>query len=261
MKKLKDFATKKEFFKYLSENKSEIINFKKAALKFADPFGASDAEAVANKALSTSYKDDVTSGIIKRTIVGNTYMWLDSHDDVHIGNCFAKSISERQDKIWHLHDHEQKITAKVGKPTSIYEKAVAWKDLGIEKAGKTMALFMDSDILKEYNPVVFGQYFEKQINQHSVGMYYVQLALACNDAEMKEEFAEWNKYINHIGNMEKAMEQGYFWAVKEAKLIEISCVLAGSNELTPTVENEEEEEKTEEEGFFSKLAKQLTVAI
>lgn len=262
MKTLKDFATKKEFYKYLVKNKSEIINFKKSILKRADAIEIDFKKETVVKALNTSYKDDVSAGIIKRTIIGNTYNWLDSHDDVHIDNCFSKSISERQDKIWHLHDHEQKITAKVGIPQSIYEKAVDWKDLGIDITGKTTALFMDSNILKDYNAVVFGQYLDKQINQHSVGMYYVQLDLAINDPEMKEEFSQWNKYINGIGNKEKAIEQGFFWAIKEAKLIEISCVLAGSNELTPTVENEEKdkvetEEIIVEQSFFSKVAKCL----
>ncbi|HKZ36113.1 MAG TPA: hypothetical protein VJ184_00580, partial [Chryseolinea sp.] len=95
----------------------------------------------------------------------------------------------------------------------------------------------DSNIIKEYNPIVFGQYLSKEVNQHSVGMVYVKLDLAVNDSEMKDEYVQWNKYINLIGNKEKAIEQGYFWAVKEAKLIEISAVLAGSNELTPTLDN------------------------
>jgi len=202
----------------------------------------------------------VESGIIKRTIIGNTYNWMDSHDDVHIEGVFAKSIADRQDKIWHLHDHEHKITAKVGKPISIYEKAVEWADLGVNKVGETTALFMDSNIIKEYNPLIFVQYLSKEINQHSVGMYYRQLDLAVNDSDMKEEFSQWNKYIEQIGNKEKVIDQGYFWAVKEAELIEISGVLSGSNELTPTVDNKEAKEKPVEvvkDSFFENLMKQL----
>ncbi len=255
MKTLKDFADKKEFLKHLVETKKERIEFKKSVLKFADPFGVDLLQSKANKALNTSYKDNLESGIIRRSIIGNTYNWLDSHDDVHLNGVFSKSIAQRQDKIFHLHDHEQKITAKVGKPVSIYEKTVEWKDLGIDKAGKTMALFMDSDIMKDWNKQVFDQYLSKEINQHSVGMYYVTLSLAVNDAEEKEEYAEWLKTIDLIGNKEKAIEQGYFWAVSEAKLAEISCVLAGSNELTPTVENSEKEVK---ESFYSRLAKELS---
>ena len=256
MKKASDFNTKKEFFEYLVKNKKELVEFKRSVLKFADPFGSADRQAKVVKELSTSYKDDVSSGIIRRSIIGNTYNWLDSHDDVHVDNCFAKSISERHDKIWHLHDHEQKITAKVGKPISIYEKAVAWKDLGVDIEGKTTALFMDSDIIKEYNPIIFLQYLNKEINQHSVGMYYVLLELAVNEPENKEEFAVWQRYINQIGNKEQAMEQGFFWAIKEAKLIEISGVLAGSNELTPTVENKGADDH-KSKSFFSKLGQHL----
>jgi hypothetical protein len=262
MKKASDFTDKKEFLKYLMANKREIIDFKKSVMKYADAFGITIQQAGVMKSLNTSHKDDVASGVIKRTVIGNTYNWMDSHDDVHLDNVFSSSISQRQDKIWHLHDHEQKITAKVGKPASIYEKSVEWKDLGVDKAGKTMALFMDSNIIKDYNSVIFDQYLSCDIDQHSVGMMYVQLDLAVNDPEMKSEFSVWNKYIDLIGNKEKAIDQGFFWAVKEAKLVEISCVLQGSNELTPTVENEPEEEEddksTPPKSFFANLGKSLT---
>lgn len=256
MKTLKDFTTKEDFYSYLITNKKELIEFKRLTMKVADAFGTAESQAATVKALNTSYKDDVASGVIKRTIIGNTYNWMDSHDDVHLDNVFAQSISQRQDKIFHLHDHEQKITAKVGKPTSIYEKSVAWKDLGVDRPGNTMALFMDSNIIKEYNPTIFNAYLNKEINQHSVGMIYVKIDLAVNDINQKEEFATFSKYINQIGNKEKVLEQGYFWAVSEAKLIEISCVLAGSNELTDTVDNTPKAEVPKCD-FYERLAKQL----
>jgi hypothetical protein len=243
MKKRAEFKTQKEFFQYLIGKKQEIIEFKKSVQKFADPFVMSTPGGVV-KALSTSYKDDIQSGIIKRTLIGNTYNFLDSHDDVHIDGCFSKSISERGDKVWHLHDHEYKMTAKVGRPSSVYEKSVEWSDLGLEMAGKTQALFMDSNIIRSYNEIIFDQYLKGEVDQHSVGMYYVLLDMAVNDPEFKEEYAIWNKYINGIGNKDKAMKQGYFFAVKEAKLIEISCVLEGSNKLTPTIENLDPEKTT-----------------
>ena len=67
-------------------------------------------------------------------------------------------------------------------------------------------------------------------------MYYVKIDFAVNDKEHKAEFKTWNDNIENIGNREKAEELGYFYAVKEAKLVEISAVLQGSNELTPTIE-------------------------
>ena len=60
-----------------------------------------------------------------------------------------------------------------------------------------------------------------------------------NDPDQKTEYAQWTKNIDRIANKDKAVKQGYFWAVSEAKLIEISAVLEGSNELTQTVPNTE----------------------
>ena len=68
-------------------------------------------------------------------------------------------------------------------------------------------------------------------------MRYVKIDLAMNSespADAKEK-AAWDKYINKIVNKEKAIEQGYFWAVTEAKVIEGSAVPLGSNFATPTI--------------------------
>ncbi len=232
----KTFATKKEEIDYLVKHNKEIIEFKKAVVKHTTPTTTEiENPSVEFKALSTSKEHD-TDSTIKRTVIGNTYNWLDSHGDVHLDGTFGKSISERQDKIWHLHDHEQKITAKVGNPSKIYEETVQWADLGIKKAGTTTALMMDSDIRKDYNNLIFQEYKDGNIDQHSVGMYYVKIDFAVNDKDHKAEFKTWNDNIDKIGNKEKAEELGYFYAVKEAKLVEISAVLQGSNELTPTIE-------------------------
>jgi hypothetical protein len=231
----KTFATKKEEIDYLVKHKKEIIEFKKAVVKHTTPTTTEAENSSTFKALSTSKEND-TDSIIKRTVIGNTYNWLDSHGDVHLNGTFGKSISERQNKIWHLHDHEQKITAKVGIPSKIYEEKIEWSDLGIKKAGTTTALMMDSDIRKDYNNLIFQEYKDGNIDQHSVGMYYVKIDFAVNDKDHKAEFKTWNDNIENIGNREKAEELGYFYAVKEAKLVEISAVLQGSNELTPTIE-------------------------
>jgi hypothetical protein len=216
----------------------ECIEFKKVTFKTADAVVVNDSiKGSVNKALSTS-KDNDTADVLKRTIIGNTYNWMDSHGDVHLDNTFKNSIKQRGEakKIWHLHDHEQKMTAKVGVPQKVYEKEVLWSDLGVSKPGSTQVLMMDTDVLKAYNGLMFQEYKDGNVDQHSVGMYYVKIELAVNDPEFKAEFATWQASIDKLGNKEKAESEGYFWAVKEAKLIEISAVLEGSNELTPTLE-------------------------
>jgi hypothetical protein len=216
--------------KELIERKSELIALKKAEIK------------TVKGGLSALIQSNVTKGVhengensLKRTIIGNTYNWMDSHDDVHAKGVFTKTIKERGNQIFHLHDHEFKLTSKIGEPLKVYEDMVAWKDLGVDKAGETQALFMDSEILKSYNERIFTEYKNGKINQHSVGMQYVKIDLAVKDEEYEEEHKIWLDNIDQIGNRELAEQKGYFWLVREAKLVEISAVLMGSNTLTPTI--------------------------
>jgi hypothetical protein len=243
---MKKFKTKEEKLAYLIENREELIEMKKSTVKHTDL-----SNIISSKS-SKQIKSENTNSI-DRTIIGNTYNWLDSHDDVHVKGCFTKSIKERSDKIFHLHDHEYKITAKVGEPSKIYEKDILWKDLGVDLSGYTTSLMMDTNIRKDYNAMVFEEYKSNKINQHSVGMYYVKVDLAINDDNEKEAYKEWNDNIDKIGNKEKAIEQGYFWVVKEAKLAEISAVLAGSNELTGTLEAEKSLQNEAEKSLQDKL--------
>ena len=220
----------------LVTNKEELIKLKKAEIKTVKG-GLSSITKSNTNAIKGVFKDNDNS--LERTIVGNTYLWMDSHDDVHAKGCFSKSIKET--KAFHLHDHEFKITSKVGEPKKTYEQEIAWKDLGINKSGMTEALMMDTEIFKDYNAQIFNAYKANAINQHSVGMQYVKIDLAINDESSETEYKVWSDNIDSLGNKEKAIEKGYFWLVREAKLIEISAVLAGSNELTPTMQEDNAE--------------------
>jgi len=228
---------KREEIKRLIANKNELIRLKKAELKKADIVEWSIPDfKTAFKSIGETLKQDNDSEIY-RTIVGNTYGFMDSHDDVHIKGIFTKSINENGNRVLHLHDHVHQLSAKVGTPLKVYEKDLNWSDVGLDKSGMTTALLMDTRIEKARNENIFLDYKNGDINQHSVGMQYVKLELAVNDQEENEEFAAWERYKGEVINIEKAEEQGYFWAVTEAKLIEISCVIKGSNELTPTLDN------------------------
>jgi len=223
--------------KELVTNKEELIKLKKAEIKTVKGGLSSITKSTTNEIKGT-FKNNENS--LERTIIGNTYLWMDSHDDVHAKGCFAKSIKESKG-IFHLHDHEFKITSKVGEPKSVYENQIAWKDLGINKSGTTEALFMDTEIFKDYNSQIYNEYKSNRINQHSVGMQYVKIDLAVNDESYDVEYKVWQDNIDSLGNKERATENGYFWLVREAKLIEISAVLAGSNELTPTLTEDKQE--------------------
>jgi hypothetical protein len=241
--------------KQILQDKKKAIRLKKEALKECDSVNIKSLEVklgAANKA------DSAKS--ITRTIIGNTYNYMDSHDDVHIKGIFSKSISENGKNIVHLHDHIHQLTAQVGLLEKVYEQDVKWSVLGIDKKGYTTALLMDSEISKDLNPQIFTLYEAGKVQQHSVGMRYVKLDLAVNHEdpkteEEKTELETFNKYIDLIANQEKVIDQGFYWAVSEAKLIEISCVIRGSNELTPTLENKTFDDMVE---FALKTGENLT---
>lgn len=229
-----------ETIKNLVENKAELIALKKAEIKTVKGGLSTVRDCSVLKSIGVFKNGD---NEIERTVVGNTYLWMDSHDDVHAKSCFSKSIKERKN-IFHLHDHEFKLVSKVGEPINVYEKDIAWKELNVNKSGNTQALFMDSSIKRDYNSQIFNAYKNGQINQHSVGMQYVKIDLAVNDEQYEDEYKIWLDNIDSIGNKDHAEEKGYFWLVREAKLIEVSAVLMGSNELTPTLENKEPSKDT-----------------
>jgi len=233
------FENKKDLIEFLVRNKAELASQKKSQLKFTDPISISHkrdehVDVLVHKIITSTEGDDLVKGIIKRTIVANAYNWMDSHSDVHIPGIFSEAIASG-DKIFHLHDHLFQIMAKVGQPQRFYEQQIPLASLGLNQIGSTMCLLMDSNIMKDYNPMIYLEYLNKQIYQHSVGMYYQQLFLCVNDTDYKEDFAYWNMYFPQVINKDDVMEQGYFWAVTKAGLRETSCVLAGSNELTPVL--------------------------
>ena len=219
------------------KDKKQAIAMKKAAIKHADSSLAMKAgvkSAEANKEFEQTQEDQ--SDVINRSFVANTYYWMDSHRDVHVKGCFKKSIDENGQRVFHLADHEFKTNAKIGEPASLSEVDIPWSSFGVDMSGNTTAVVMSSNIYQKYNENLFTQYLNNKIDRHSVGMYYVKLDLAINDPEEKEEFKNWSEIFPLIGNKEEAEKVGYFWIVREAKLVEVSAVLEGSNELTDMID-------------------------
>lgn len=234
-------------FKWLMEHKTELIDMKKSMTKIADvvtmdPEIVKPSDALKGRYL---YEDDKAAGILKRTIVANTYNWLDSHDDVLVNGVFAKSISERGARAPHLHDHIFEIGAKVGKPIKYFEADISWRELGLGKTGMTQALMMESEIRKSYNERVYEDYLNGEVDQHSVRLRYMDIGLAINDEDEEAEYKLWQEVFPKLGNKKQAEGQGFFFVVKQAQLIETSAVLMGANELTPTMPNKEEPMKNQ----------------
>lgn len=234
------FDSKKELFSYLKDNKQELIAKKKSMPIFSDVCGV-HTQGINHKsgeAFKNNAPVDTDSDVLRVKVVSNTANFIDSHMDMLLPDAAKKSIQERKNIIPHLHDHIHELEAKVGEVVDIQLQTLSLQELGLNKIGTTQAIVFITDIMKDYNEKVFNQYKAGRVNQHSIGLQYVKIDLAINDESSEKEFDFWNKYIDQAINPELAEERGFFWVVPEIKLIENSAVLFGSNELTPTLDND-----------------------
>lgn len=242
----KSFPTQRELFAYLVANKQEIFDQKKSVMKRAEGSLSTMLPEKIDESVSKAkplYENNKEAGILKRTIVANTYWWMDSHSDVHLGRgpegdtaIFTETIKNRANKIFPTDQHNWSLDGKMGKTLNLYEAPISWRALGVGRTGMTEALFADAQIEKSKNEARYNDYLNDEIDQHSVGMRYQDIQLAVNDEEeFPKEFQIYNKYIGRIGNRGEVEKQGFFFAVGKAYLAEYSAVIAGSNELTPTL--------------------------
>lgn len=234
-----DFADRKKLHDWLISNKSLMIAQKKSTIKHADAFSGAtkyildDDRTVVDKA---ELIPNTVSKIKVRSII-NTTKLFDSHDDVHIDQLWNKSIKETKDNYL-VKQHDFSFDGIISENVKVFTKQIAWHELGYNYEGNTQALVYDSIIDREDMPAntatMFDAYRKGRVKQHSVGMRYVNLTFALNDERYEEDFAMWNKYFPLIANKEDALDRGFFFPVTEAKNIEGSAVVRGSNFATPT---------------------------
>lgn len=230
------FASKAEQFDWLISNKALLIAEKKATTKQADALfaipevGNNKADEADKQADGGGEGPDISKIVAKLVI--NTTNVMDSHSDVHMKGIWKKSLSE-QSQFYLLQEHDMSFEGVITDEVAAYTKAINWATLGAPFTGTTEALMFDATIKEDRNEYMFEQYLNRWVKNHSVGMRYVKLFLCINDQSYAEEYANWEKYIPEVVNRADAEAQGYFWAVTEAKIIEGSAVLMGSNKWTP----------------------------
>jgi len=241
MIELPDFNTIKERNKFLAENKDRLIAQKKSIIKQADGFGFVQLPTI--KGYGVSKKDpeswqNVNEIRVKAII--NTTNIMDSHYDVHFKGLWKKSLNENR-MIMHVQEHDMQAFSKIisdGEDLKAYTKDYTWKELGYNAEGTTEALEFDSLVKHSRNAYMFDQYKNGYVRNHSVGMRYIKMMLCVNDDDYSDEYESYHKHIDKVINKDFAEEVGFFWAVKEAKVIEGSAVPLGSNQITPTYSTE-----------------------
>ena len=242
--------TREEEIKYIFTNKELISSKKKNAIKRGDiiAFGPISEENT-NKEVSKAGIDlsSMDMDTLRAKLVINTTNVIDSHMDCHIQGLWTKTLSESK-TLYLLQEHEMEfdkiISDSVNDNLVATAETISWKKLGYPYNGKTEALIFDVQIKKDVNEYMFNLYKKGRVLNHSVGMRYVKMFLCIDsdEAYYSSEKANWDKYYTQVMNKEIADEKGYFWAVTEAKVIEGSAVVKGSNEFTPVMEIEIEKQ-------------------
>lgn len=250
----KTFTTKEEVFAELRENAEKIIALKKAP---TDKSITTQVTFLAKGLDTVKVGPQMKDGFCYPVI--NTTKYMDSHDDVHFDGIWNKSIKEQQGKLFYVADHTVSIDNVIAWPEDVNAmvKSVPWSFIGENFEGNTEALIFEIDKTKIVHPKALQIINEKRRVQNSVRMQYVKIKMAMN-SDAKEDI-EYKTYfdsrINDIANKEKAIEQGYFFGVEEAKIVtEGSMVIFGSNGATPIRQKNEDAGDTTSEIIEPPLA-------
>lgn len=233
----------KELFKFLVENKSRLIATKKAAIKWSDsvtyqPDIIVPAKRATVKSAAKDGADEEIplTGVLKVKVACNSAWFCDSQMDVLTDTCYDKTIKEKGILIPFIADHIQLSTGHIADVTAVYTEKINLRDLGLDQKGTTTVAVMEGNVREDFNEDTYKFYKNGKINQHSIGLIYVSIGMCINDKEYLPEYEMWQKYYDKVINKDVIDERGYFWVVPEIKWMENSCVLFGSNVLTPTLE-------------------------
>ncbi|MBS7112625.1 MAG: hypothetical protein KH100_15690 [Dysgonomonas mossii] len=232
----RQFASKEELFKSLSENKHLLKSQKKLQTKHSDSVAYSFAVNDKNEAVKSGEINVSEVNTLRVKIVVNSCNLFDSHSDVSINGSWNRTVKNNT-RVLLLEAHKAQFDKIISDEIELKVESISWKDLGFDFEGKTDCLVFYATIRKDRNHFMFEQYAKGYVKEHSAGLRYVQIELAINsEAEWnKEEKEVWDKYYPQIANKEDVDQYGYFWAVIEQKLMEGSAVVFGSNFATPTI--------------------------
>lgn len=243
LKELKNIKAREDRVKFLSDKKnvSELIELKKSMYGIGQPhYKRSDVYSF-DFAKTENKMAPVTLNNNEVFVVGNSVGFMDSHDDVSLRGSWTKTAQERGNRVPILKDHNYSVNSAFAVNRGVIVTEMPIIELGYNSQGNTEVLGAtiepDEEMLMKYDKGI--------IKEHSVGLQYVKLALAVNNEEAEEEYRNWLSYREQVINGEKADELGYFFAVQEQKLIEISAVVFGSNSYTPAFTNSKSLEMVE----------------
>lgn len=227
----KKFTDKMDQTRFIKKNLQNLIDIKKAEYKtLSEPLLKTE---LFSKEF-TPIIEDITSDIIQVKSVINTTNVIDSHMDLHMPTIWNKTVKDNPFSH-HLKQHERMFESVISKKAKSYNENMNFKDLGLDIDFKTVANINEFTLAKADQPYMFDQYIKGKVDQHSIGMMYVDLDVAWYDEDSQKNMDFFNEMKANAVNPEAADEYGYFFVVYEAKKREGSAVVFGSNSITPTL--------------------------
>jgi hypothetical protein len=227
----KSFTDKMDMIRFMQENKSELFALKKAEYK-------TKSEPMLNSNIFvkefTPIIEDIKSDFIQVKTVVNTTNVIDSHMDLHLQGIWNKTVKDNPNS-YHLKSHKSDFEFVISNKAKSYNEKMNFKDLGLSIDFEMEANINEFILERSKLPIMFDAYKNGEVNEHSIGMMYVDLDIAYRNEESQKEMDFFNEMKAKAINPEVADECGYFWVVSQAKKREGSAVVFGSNSITPTL--------------------------
>lgn len=178
--------------------------------------------------------EPIVSDIIEVKAIINTTNVIDSHMDLHLKDIWNKTIKDNPFNPV-LKQHENKFESVIANKAKNINQKMNFKDIGVDIDFDMVANCNVFTVDKAKQPLMFDKYANGEVEQHSVGMLYVDLDIAFYDESSQKEMDFFDDMCSQCINPEVAKEAGYVWAIREAKKREGSAVVFASNPLTPTL--------------------------
>lgn len=178
--------------------------------------------------------EPIVSDIIEVKAIINTTNVIDSHMDLHLQGIWNKTVKDNPYNPV-LKQHENKFESVIANKAKNFNQNMNFKDIGVDIDFAMQANCNIFTVDKNKQPLMFDKYSSGEVEQHSVGMIYVDLDIAYYDESSQKEMDFFDSMLLQCINPEIAEESGYLWVIREAKKREGSAVVFASNPITPTL--------------------------
>jgi len=244
----KNFETKMDMISFIKKNKEEMMSIKKAEYKTKAEIEIKSDLVV--KKYEGLIEDITGDYMLVKTLINSTNV-IDSHLDLHFKETWNKTVKDNPFST-HLQSHNADFNYLISSKAKNYNEEMNFKDLGLNIDMLFNANINEFVLRRKTLPLMFDKYKNGEVNQHSVGMLYVNLELFMADEDDEKAMQDFNEVLKKAINPEIALDYGMVWGVKEAKKREGSAVVFASNSITPTlfVKNYEPQQGTRKDLFI-----------